>query len=690
MELERPYGRLFCEARGEGPDIFLCSPCYPITHSEIWKYNRPFLERSFRVITHDVIGNGRSTHTAAGLDFESQYADVCAVLEALARPPITLVALSCGSMLAVRYAVEHPDRVSRLVMISPQYSQPLPPTFEQRMAPDIATNTDAYVKRFFTSMYPEPHSLKGIEDGIEWASGTTGEILVESLRQLEKKNVHALLGEVRVPTLVLHGTADRIVPYKVGAEIAQRIPGASMVTFDKGGHGLTGREMFKVNSLISAFARGVPVETQRFAPTIERRVRDDLERGKPRKRARSGPPKVLFLSSPIGLGHVQRDIAFAQALRRRFPGLVVDFLTADPAARVVERAGERLHPGSRILQNESAHFESYAQDHELHAFDAMWTMDTVMANNFMVFAEAAERGDYDLWIGDEGWDLDYYLHENPEFKAAPYVFLTDFIGLVPMDESDSLEMKRTWEKNAENIDHLHHHPDVRDLSLMIGDAEDVLDRPFGKDLPNMRQWAREQFRFIGYTHHFDPATIPTRAELRRELGYRDDERVVLVSVGGTRVGRKLIDRCARAFALIADRFPDARLEIVGGPRLQPSELPAAPRTTVHAFVPDLYRAHSAVDLALVQGGLSTTMELAALGTPFLYFPLKDHFEQQHFVAGRLSRLGAGVRMDYDAATPEVIAAQIATSLERRGRPAPVGTDPAGVERAAALIADLLA
>ena len=110
---------------------------------------------------------------------------------------------------------------------------------------------------------------------------------------------------------------------------------------------------------------------------------------------------------------------------------------------------------------------------------------------------------------------------------------------------------------------------------------------------------------------------------------------------------------------------------------------------MHSFVPDLYRHHAAVDLALVQGGLSTTMELAALGTPFLYFPLKDHFEQQVFVFGRLSRLGAGVRMDYDAATPEVIAAQIATALGTRQRPAPVGTDPRGVERAAAMIDELL-
>src|SRR5438046_9156521 len=40
--------------------------------------------------------------------------------------------------------------------------------------------------------------------------------------------------------------------------------------------------------------------------------------------------------------------------------------------------------------------------------------------------------DYDVWIGDEAWEVDYYLHENPELKQAAYVWLTDFVGWLPM------------------------------------------------------------------------------------------------------------------------------------------------------------------------------------------------------------------------------------------------------------------
>jgi predicted glycosyltransferase len=311
-----------------------------------------------------------------------------------------------------------------------------------------------------------------------------------------------------------------------------------------------------------------------------------------------------------------------------------------------------------------------------------------MAANFMTFADVVEREAYDLWVGDEGWDLDYFLHENPELKRAPYVFMTDFIGMLPMrEEPTSVEFKRAWEKNAENIDHLRFHPDVRDLSIMVGDDEDVLDRDFGPDLPNMRQWARQHFAFSGYTYHFDPADYRDKAALRHELGFRDDERVILVSAGGTRVGRSLLRKCAEAFSLVAPTVPDARMILVAGPRLGADELPRGPQIDVRPFVPNLFRHHAAAHLAIVQGGLTTTMELAAFQTPFVYFPLRNHFEQSFHVARRLDRLGAGTRMDYDRTGVEELGAAILDHLAKpvQYRDAPAG----GTERAARLIANLL-
>jgi pimeloyl-ACP methyl ester carboxylesterase/UDP:flavonoid glycosyltransferase YjiC (YdhE family) len=681
MYVERAGTKIFYQVTGSGSrDLVLVPPCQPVAYGRMWKYNVPYLSRYCRVVVMDQRGNGRSDRPPGGYDLATRYADLVGVVEAAARRPFALVAFSCAAMLALRYVVERPDDVSQLVLVSGQFKESLPEPFEEKVARTIREDFDRWRTRLFERIYPEPHSLKAIEDGIAWVGETTPEVLIESLREIEKEDVHALLGRVGVPTLALHGTRDGIVPYRHGRRLAEAIPGARLVTFEEGGHGLPGREAVKVNRLVRDAVLARPVAAH-VVPPMRARAAPPLPRGRARRR-------ILWLSSPIGLGHIQRDLAIVRTLRELHGDVTVDFLAADPARRAVEAAGERLHPATDLLLNESAHVEGWAGDHELHAFNALWDMDEIMAANFMTFADVVEREPYDLWVGDEGWDLDYFLHENPELKRAPYVFVTDFIGMLPMrDDPTSTEFKRCWEKNAENVDHLRLHPDVRDLSIMVGDEEDVLDREFGPGLPNMRRWAREHFRFPGYTYHFDPAAYRDRAALRHAVGIPDGERAVVVSVGGTRVGRHLLQRCAAAFALIAAELPDVRTILVTGPRLDGRDFPAIPRLDVRTWVPDLFRLHAAADLAIVQGGLTTTMELAACRTPFLYFPLRNHFEQQFFVARRLERLGAGVRMDYDRTSPEDLASAM---LARLGKPVDWADVPTGgTGRAARMIAGLL-
>jgi UDP:flavonoid glycosyltransferase YjiC (YdhE family) len=89
----------------------------------------------------------------------------------------------------------------------------------------------------------------------------------------------------------------------------------------------------------------------------------------------------------------------------------------------------------------------------------------------------------------------------------------------------------------------------------------------------------------------------------------------------------------------------------------------------------------------VQGGLTTTMELAATRTPFIYFPLRNHFEQNYHVRHRLDRYGAGHYMDYAATDPEAIAAEI---ISRAGAPVDyLAVESNGAAKAAKMIADLI-
>jgi UDP:flavonoid glycosyltransferase YjiC (YdhE family) len=104
-------------------------------------------------------------------------------------------------------------------------------------------------------------------------------------------------------------------------------------------------------------------------------------------------------------------------------------------------------------------------------------------------------------------------------------------------------------------------------------------------------------------------------------------------------------------------------------------------------VHDLYRHLAVCDLAVVQGGLTTTMELVASNRPFLYFPLGHHFEQAFHVPHRLARYRAGRRMDYLSSTPESIAAAIAEEIGKSVSYPAIDHGAAG--RVAARIAEML-
>jgi UDP-N-acetylglucosamine:LPS N-acetylglucosamine transferase len=133
--------------------------------------------------------------------------------------------------------------------------------------------------------------------------------------------------------------------------------------------------------------------------------------------------------------------------------------------------------------------------------------------------------------------------------------------------------------------------------------------------------------------------------------------------------------------------PALRMIAVAGPRIDPSSLPQAPGLEVRPYVHNLYRHLAACDLAVVQGGLTTAMELTANRRPFIYFPLKHHFEQNFHVRHRLERYGAGRQMDFDESPSPAIAEAIAQEIGTEADYQPVETD--GARRAAERIAEML-
>jgi len=237
------------------------------------------------------------------------------------------------------------------------------------------------------------------------------------------------------------------------------------------------------------------------------------------------------------------------------------------------------------------------------------------------------------------------------------------------------------------IEHIDRYPQIRDKAIFVGDPVDIVPDRFGPELPGILEWTVDHFDFSGYVTGFRESDISDREALRSELGYRPDERVCVVTVGGSGVGTSLLRRLIEAYPEAQQRVPGLRMLVVAGPRIEPESLAVPSGVEVKAYVEGLYRHLAACDLAVVQGGLATCMELVASRRPFLYFPLKNHFEQERHVHHRLERHHAGRRMDYETASVSEIALAIADEINRRADYVPVADD--GAKRAAQVIGELL-
>ncbi len=686
--VEREGVKLFYEIHGDGTRTVLFLPTWSIIHSRHWKAQLPYFARHFRVLTFDGRGNGRSDRPAdsAAYGVREFAADALGVLDATGTEKAVLVSFSMGAQWALLLAAEHPERVEGAAFIGP--ALPLAPGHPERAVDFDAQLSSSegwnkynrrfwlqdyrgFLEFFFSRVFTEPHSTKQTEDCVGWGLETTPETLIATKDGpgLQPDETRELCRRVRCPVLVLHGEADSISPLGRGAALAEST-GGRLVTLEGAGHAPHARDPVKVNLLLRDFADPQPPRRSAWP------------------RGRSRPKRALYISSPIGLGHAQRDVAIARELRKLVPGLQIDWLAQHPVTKVLEGNGERIHPASKQLASESGHIESESAEHDLHCFQAWRRMDEILVANFMLFHDVIQDDQYDLWIGDEAWELDYYLHENPEQKRAAYVWLTDFVGWLPMPDGGEREALLTADYNAEMIEHIARFPRVRDRALFVGTPDDIVADRFGPGLPLIREWTEEHYDFTGgYITGFDPAQFADRERLRHELGYRPGEKVCIVTVGGSGVGAPLLRRVVASFPAAKRLVPELRMIVVAGPRIDPASFAEAGGLEVRGYVQDLYRHLAACDLAVVQGGLTTSMELTANQKPFLYFPLRHHFEQNFHVRHRLDRYRSGRCMDFDGVTPEIIAGAIAEEIGREARYREI--EPGCTERAAARIAELL-
>jgi UDP:flavonoid glycosyltransferase YjiC (YdhE family) len=396
--------------------------------------------------------------------------------------------------------------------------------------------------------------------------------------------------------------------------------------------------------------------------------------------------RILYISGSLGLGHITRDLAIAEELRRHIPGVELSWLAAHPASIVLKEEGENLLPEAELYTDDNKAAEDAAKEgFRLNLLKYLSNAMGEWKQNVKIFKQVITKECFDVVVADEAYEISIALEKGHVQTGSAFVMIYDFFGNVsmgwnPVGRLMTYMWNREWAKCRS------FYSNEKFTALFVGELEDVPDRSLGFLLPNARNVAQEVCNFMGYVLPFKPAEYANKSAIRTELGY-SEQPLIIWSIGGTSVGRDLLLLCGQAYPIIRDRIPNLQMVIVCGPRLPAKSLDLPEGIEVKEYVPQLYRHFAASDLAIVQAGGTTTIELTALRRPFLYFPLEGHFEQQIHVSERLVRHKAGIRMSYKGTTPDDLAKAVISNFRKEVNYPEIPTD--GAKKAAALISKLL-
>ena len=271
------------------------------------------------------------------------------------------------------------------------------------------------------------------------------------------------------------------------------------------------------------------------------------------------PRRILSISDSIGLGHAGRDLAIAERLRSRRPGLEIDRLAGHPARLLIEQAGESILPEAAAFQ-ETGFAEDSADEFSLNITRYATHVVGAWVRAARAVLNATQRRPYDLVVGDETYELAIAFALLPRLKKLPWAIIYDFFGLEamtrnPLEHVVVQALNRIWCGGRRGK------PPPFDLILFVGEPDDVPDTALGWRLPNARAYAKRHFPFTGYALGFDPLTYADRHNLRKAPGY-DEHPLVVCSVGGTAVGADLLRRCFAAYPRIRARVANARMVVV--------------------------------------------------------------------------------------------------------------------------------
>jgi pimeloyl-ACP methyl ester carboxylesterase len=237
---------------------------------ESWKAQVPALqEAGYRVVTYDRRGFGRSDKPKTGYDYDRLTDDLRAVLEALELDDVTLVGFSMGGGEVARYFTKYgTDKIHSAVFAAavPPYllktpgneDGPLPATEAAKMSAALTANQDEFYDGFITDFYTANETLTVSEEqrqaALELAGQASKVAALEAMTSFASTDFRDDLPNVSVPTLVIHGDSDGVVPFEgSGARTHEAIPGSELHVVAGGPHGINDSHTDEFNRVLLEF-----------------------------------------------------------------------------------------------------------------------------------------------------------------------------------------------------------------------------------------------------------------------------------------------------------------------------------------------------------------------------------------------------------------------------------------------------
>ena len=258
---------LYVETRGQGPDLVLLHGWG--LNLRVWDGLASLLEKSFRLITVDLPGHGRSEWNPKARTPAEQAWQVHATLASLS-DRYSLLGWSLGGQIALDLAAAMPGSVERLVLVattprfaaSPDWPHGMPVTALERMATQLKTNYKRTVSDFIELQVRGSTSAEKVLADLHASLFQHGEAhpkaLVAGLATLESSDLRPMLSLVRAPTLVVAGQYDRVTLPAASRALAEALPDARYIEIRRAAHAPFLSHTTEFATLITDFLRGAP------------------------------------------------------------------------------------------------------------------------------------------------------------------------------------------------------------------------------------------------------------------------------------------------------------------------------------------------------------------------------------------------------------------------------------------------